>query len=240
MSFILKSLQKKQGLRRYIGPKRVLLLVCFVVFVYLVWHYYRVGALSPEIIGEYRDQHPVGAVLLFILIYAISVITSLPSLPFNLAGGFFWGGFAGGVYSTLGVTLGSLASFMVSRWLIGQPLAGKFDNKLVGKVQEEFENGGWKFVAFARINPIIPTGPFNYLLGLTSLPTKTFLWSTLVFLLPPSIAVAYIGDSLQTLTAQHAGVDEIVRVMLIASAAVTFLVGVKFASKFFMNKTGKK
>lgn len=236
MSFILKSIQKKRGIRRYIGPKRVILLIGFAAFVFFAWDYYRAGSLSPAIIEQYRDQHPVGAVVLFILVYAVSVITALPSLPFNLAGGFFWGGLVGGVYSTIGVTLGSCASFIVARWLIGQPLAGKFDNKLVSKVQTEFDRGGWKFVAFARINPIIPTGPFNYLLGLTSLSMKAFLWSTFAFLLPPSIAVAYIGDTLQTFTTQQSGVSEIIRGILIASAAVTFLVVVKFASRIFKKR----
>jgi uncharacterized membrane protein YdjX (TVP38/TMEM64 family) len=240
MSFILKSIRKKRGIRRYIGPKRIILLIAFAAFVVFSWDYYRAGSLSPAIIEQYRDQHPFGAVALFILIYALSVVTALPSLPFNLAGGFFWGGLVGGIYSTIGVTLGSLASFIVARWLIGQPLAEKFDNKLVSKVQAEFDRGGWKFVAFARINPIIPTGPFNYLLGLTSLSLKAFLWSTFVFLLPPSIAVAYVGDTLQTFTAQQSGVSEIIRDILIASAAVTFLVGIKFASRFFMNRTEKK
>ena len=229
MSLILKSLQKKRGIRRYIGPKRVILLLGLIAFVFWTWDYYRTGALSPTMIEQYRDNHPVGAVMLFILIYAISVIASVPSLPLNLAAGVFWGGLIGGVYSTLSVTIGGWVSFAVARWLIGQPFAEKFDNKWASKVQREFDQGGWKFVAFARINPIIPTGPLNYLLGLTSLSNRGFLWATFVFLLPPSIAVAYIGDTLQTFTTQQSGVNEIVGGILVASAAVTFLAGIRFA-----------
>ncbi|OGX03227.1 MAG: hypothetical protein A3G87_05325 [Omnitrophica bacterium RIFCSPLOWO2_12_FULL_50_11] len=239
MPFILKSIQKKRGIRRYIGPKRVILLLGFIAFVFWAWDYYRTGSLSPVMIEQYRDNHPVGAVMLFILIYAVSVIASVPSLPLNLAAGFFWGGVLGGVYATLGVTIGGWVSFAAARWLIGQPLAEKFDNKWACKVQSGFDQGGWKFVAFARINPIIPTGPLNYLLGLTSLSNRGFLWATFVFLLPPSIAVAYIGDTLQTFSTQQSGVSEIVRGILIASAAVTFLVGVRFAFSIFKKRTDK-
>jgi uncharacterized membrane protein YdjX (TVP38/TMEM64 family) len=240
MSSILKSIQKKRGIRRYIGPKRVILLFGLIAFVFWAWNYYHTGSLSPAMIEQYRDHHPVGAVMLFILIYAISVIASVPSLPLNLAAGFFWGGLAGGLYSTVGVTIGGWVSFAVARWLIGQPLSEKFDNKWVNKVQREFDQGGWKFVAFARINPIIPTGPLNYLLGLTSLSNRSFLWATFVFLLPPSIAVAYIGDTLQTFTTQQSGVNEIIRGILIASAAVTFLVGIKFAATIFKKAKNRK
>lgn len=239
MSFIVKSLRKKRGIRRYIGPKRIILLVGFILFVSLTWDYYRAGNITPAIIEQYRTKHPIGAVLLFVLIYAISVVTALPSLPFNLAGGFFWGGVIGGVYSTIGVTLGGWISFALSRWLIGQPLTERFNSALVTKVQHAFDRGGWKFVAIARINPIIPTGPFNYLLGLTSLSHKSFLWSTFVFLLPPSVAVAFIGDTLQTFSAQTSGVEDIVRSILVVSAAVVFLIVVKYISKIYKNRTEK-
>jgi uncharacterized membrane protein YdjX (TVP38/TMEM64 family) len=236
---LLESINKKSGLRRYIGPKRIILVVTFIAFVFWAWDYYSLGLLSPEMIEQYRNDHPVGAVLLFVLVYAISVIASVPSLPLNLAAGFFWGGFWGGFYSTIGVTIGGWISFVAARWLIGQPLAEQFDNKWASKVQREFDRSGWKFVAFARINPIIPTGPLNYLLGLTSLSNRDFLWATFIFLLPPSIAVAYIGDTLQTFTAQQSGVNEMVRGILIASAALTFLVGVKFAFRIFKKRKDK-
>jgi len=240
MSFLLISLKKKKGIRRYIGPKRVIFLLLLVIFVSLAWDYYRSGALSPTIVEQYRDQYPIGTVLLFMSVYAVSVIAALPSLPLNLAAGFFWGGLVGGIYSTIGVTAGGWLSFLAARWLIGQPLAEQFENKWVGKVQNEFERNGWKFVAFARFNPIIPTGPLNYLLGLTSLSNRVFLWTTFFFLLPPSIAVAYIGDTLQTFTTQQSGVSEIIRGILIVSAAITFLALVKFASKIYKQRSEKE
>ena len=239
MNFLLKSLKKKKGLRRYIGPKRFILLCILAIFVIWAWDYYQSGALSPSTIEAYHSEHPIGAVLLFTLIYAISVVAALPSLPLNLAAGFFWGGILGGVYSTIGVTLGGYISFLVARWLVGQPLANQFENKWVSKVQEEFERNGWKFVAFARINPIIPTGPLNYLLGLTSISNRGFVWATFVFLLPPSIAVAYIGDTLQTFATHQAGVTEIIRAILIASAAVTFLALAKFVSNIYRKRSEK-
>jgi uncharacterized membrane protein YdjX (TVP38/TMEM64 family) len=233
------SVKNKKGLRRYIGPKRVVLLSFFIAFIFWAWSAHKSDFLNPDIIELYLNQYPVGSVLLFVLVYAISVLVALPSLPLNLAAGFFWGGILGGVYSTLGVTLGGWISFLMARWLIGQPLADQFENKWVNKVQQEFDRNGWKFVAFARINPIIPTGPLNYLLGLTSLSNRGFLWATFVFLLPPSIAVAYIGDSLQTFTANQADVSEIIRGILIISAAVTFLALAKFVSNIYKRRSEK-
>lgn len=240
MSFIQRLLRRKQGLRRYIGPKRVILLLGLMAFMVIAWDYYHGGSLSPAVIEQYRDNHPVVAVMLFMLLYGVTVVASLPSLPLNLAAGFFWGGLLGGVYSTLAVTIGGWAAFTAARRLIGQPLAGSFDTQWAGRVEREFNQGGWKFVAFARINPIIPTGPLNYLLGLTSLSHKEFLLATFVFLLPPCIAVACIGDTLQTFAVQQAGVSDMVRGILVVSAAVTFLAGLKFASGIYKRRVDKE
>lgn len=236
MSFILKSLQKKSGLRRYIGPKRIALLVSLSIFLFFAWDYYKAGAFNPLVIDRYRDNYPIGVILLFLGIYALSVIAVLPSLPLNLAAGFFWGGLMGGFYSTIGVTLGGWISFILARSLVGRPLTLNFQNKWARIIQIEFEKSKWKFVAFARINPIIPTGPLNYLLGLTSLSNKDFVWTSFVFLLPPSIAVAYIGDAMQTFVARQPDVSSMIRGGLVISAVITFTVAIRFASKLFLKE----
>jgi uncharacterized membrane protein YdjX (TVP38/TMEM64 family) len=204
----------------------------FLVILAGAWSLYRGGALNPAGIAQMRARYPVGAVFLFILVYAVSVLASLPSLPLNLAAGFFWGGLAGGVYAASGAILGGWAAFSTSRLLMGQLLAGRSSNKWAAKVAAEFDRAGWKFVAFARINPIIPTGPLNYLLGLTSLSHAGFLGASF-FLLPPSIAVAYIGDVLRSFTATQPGVEADMRDLLIVSACVTLLVFARFAAKIF-------
>lgn len=240
MTFLLKSLKSKKGLRRYIGPKRVLILLIFTLLFIWARDYYISGALGPSVVEQYMDRFPVRALFIFVLIYIISVVAALPSLALNLAAGFFWGGVAGGIYSTVGVTLGGWVSFLMARWLIGQPLADQCENRWLCTVQDEFERNGWKFVAFARINPIIPTGPLNYLLGLTALTNREFLCATSIFILPPSIAIAYIGDTLQTFAAEKSDVAEIVRGILVVSAAVTFLAAVKYATKIYRLRQKRK
>jgi uncharacterized membrane protein YdjX (TVP38/TMEM64 family) len=180
-------------------------------------------------------RHPIEAVLVFILADAVSVIACLPSLPLNLAAGYFWGGLAGGIYAAIGATLGGFVAFLAGRLVIGQKLAGWRGGGWAYRVTTAFNQIGWKFVALARINPIIPTGPFNYLLSLTALSNRGFLLGSL-FLLPPSIAVAYIGDSLQTFAAHQPHVQALLRALLIVSIAVTLLICARFLTKFLEHK----
>lgn len=59
MTVLLKSLEKKKGLRRYCGPKRIFLLVVLSVFVVWAWDASTSGAVSPQLIEAYRNQNPV-------------------------------------------------------------------------------------------------------------------------------------------------------------------------------------
>lgn len=231
MSYIAKSLANKRGIRRYFGPKRAIVLLAFMAAIYWIWRYYQSGALSPGIIEQYHAEHPLTSIMLFILVYAVSVFALIPALPMNLAAGYFWGAVAGGAYATIGVTIGGLMSFVTARWLVGQPLAARFDNKMVSEIQQEFERNGWKFVAFLRINPVVPTGLLNYILGLTSISIVNFVWVTMVFLLPPAIAVAYIGEVLQSFTAQSSEADHVIKKALAVSAVVLLLGSAKYFAR---------
>ena len=201
------------------------------MLISFIWYYYRSGSLDPAIIEKYRIHYPIISIYLFILTYAILVIASMPTLPMNLAAGFFWGSVLGGIYATLGVTIGGWVSFTLAKSIIGKKLTRKFDNRLISNVQQEFDQNGWKYVAFARMNPIIPTGPLNYLLGLTSISNITFLWATLLFLTPVTITVAFIGYTLGGFNVQGSGISEIIRIIIVVSAAITFLVGIRFISR---------
>ena len=216
---------------RYIGYKQVILLFGFLVLISFIWYYYRSGSLDPAIIEYYIIHYPIISICLFILAYAVFVIALIPTLPMNLAAGFFWGSVPGGIYATLGVTIGGWVSFTLAKSIIGKKLTRKFDNKLISKVQQEFDQNGWKFVAIARMTPIIPTGPLNYLLGLTSISNITFLWVTLVFLPPVTITVAFIGYTVGSFNAQNLEVIDLIWNILSISGAVVLIIAVKFISR---------
>ena len=231
INFVMSSFEKKGGLRKYIGPKRILLAVVALYAGYIIIGLYNDGLISPEIVLKQQRIHPLRAISLFISFYVISVVFLLPSLPLNLAGGFFWGGFWGGLLSTVGVTLGSWISFYLSRNLVGKILAKRFENKWLNLVQEEFNQNDWKFLAFARLNPVVPTGPLNYILGLTSMSHRSYLIVTFSSLLVPSVAIAFIGDLIQGYVLADSRRAGVIRDVIIASSIVTLLALIKVAVK---------
>lgn len=231
MTKLINSFKNKKGYRRYIGPKRILILFLFLVFLIYVWNLYKSGSLSVNLVHNFIIESGGYAIFIYILISMLFSITFLPTLPFNVAAGFFWGFALGGLYAAIATTLAGLISFLFARYLLGQLLAGHFNNKWVNIVKDGFEKNDWKFIAFARINPIIPTGPLNYILGLTSVTNFTFIWTTFVFILPPSLLFAYFGEILFSLTNDSSELNEIVYDVLIFSGIIVMLTLLRIAMK---------
>jgi len=211
--------------------KSLALLAIFAFFSYSGWEAYRQGLIDPALIAAYKDSHPILAVLLFLLIYVFSVIFMLPTLPLNLAGGVFWGGWLGGFYTTVGVTLGAWVSFFMARHIIGTPLARKIDNAWISRVQNGFDRQGWQFLLFVRMNPVLPPGPLSYVFGLTAFPVSTFLAITFACLLLPATGVAFVGDVLQTFTLQPENHAALMQAIILASVILTVAWGARLLFK---------
>jgi len=229
----------KTGLRRYIGPKRAIILLALVVVVGLAWYMRRHGWLDPSAIEKIIAQYPISAPIVFLIVYGIAILSALPTLPINLAAGFFWGTFLGGFYSTTGATIGAIGAFLIARNLLGQPLARHFDNRLIAEIQREFEARSWLFLAFVRLNPVFPTGPLNYLLGLTSVDLFTYFWATFVFNLPASCTVAWLGDTLGTFVVKGE-IENTMHTILAVSAAITLLAALAYGAGLFYKLRGGK
>ncbi|MHB1606647.1 MAG: TVP38/TMEM64 family protein [Leptospirales bacterium] len=220
----------REGLRRYIGPKRIAVLIGLVALVLLTLHLRQKGFLKPEILENYIRDYPLRSAILFIGIYVVSIMSSLPTLPLNLAAGFFWGGWAGGLIATMAGGLGATFSFLAARIAFGQPLAQRFDHRLVTRLQDEFDQKGWRFIAFVRLNPIFPTGVLNYVFGLTSIRFWTYAWASVIFLFPPSLLFGIIGDRAGTFLVEGKTSD-LMRTILIISLAVTLLISLRFFAR---------
>lgn len=217
--------------RRYVGPKRVLLLIGYLAVVLGGWQLHSDGLLTASVAQTWTREHPAGSVVLFLAVYVLTVLTTLPTLPFNLAAGVLWGPVLGGVLSAAAASTGAIIAFLAARALIGQPLARRVDVRSVASLQDEFDRMGWHLVAFVRINPVFPTGIVNYVFGLTSIGLSPYALATFAFILPSSVLVAWIGSSMGSLLLED-GSAAAWNVWLGISAAATLLVGIRFVARF--------
>ena len=148
---------------------------------------------------NYVDAHYLISVILFILIYLVSVAFSIPGATIlTLTGGLVFGTVLGAIYVNLGATTGAVLVFLFARYLLGDKLQEKYGAKL-NKFNREVETNGYSYLLMLRFIPIFPFWMINLFAGLTKVKLRTYFWTTAVGIFPGSIVYTYTGQQLNTI-----------------------------------------
>ena len=136
-----------------------------------VLHLYQDKAFLKSTVENWGYMGP----MLFMVIQALQVIISpIPGEATGLAGGFLFGVGLGFLYSTIGLTAGTLACFGIGRWLgasfIQRFVAGHYWEKMGFIV--EAEGAILCFVLY--LIPGFPKDIISYLFGLSPMPFWVF------------------------------------------------------------------
>lgn len=154
---------------------------------------------QKDILQNYVDGNYLLAIIIFILVYAVSVAFSIPGATIlTLTGGLVFGTILGAIYVNIGATAGAIGVFIFARYLLGEKLQEKYKDKLA-KFNSEIEINGYSYLLTLRFIPIFPFWMINLFAGLTKIPLKTYAWTTAVGILPGSLVYTYTGNQLNTI-----------------------------------------
>ena len=171
---------------------RISTITGFLLIAAFVLHGYQLGIFaSGSDFSAYIISLGIAAPVIFILIQAIQVI--LPILPGAIgcvAGVIAFGPVFGIVYSYIGICIGSIGAFLISR-RYGLLAVKKFVNRKKLNQYMDWLDQGKKFerlFAIAILFPLAPDDLLCFLAGLTKMKLETF--SAIILLCkPPAIAV---------------------------------------------------
>ena len=205
------------------GHKRIILAFLLIVAAAFLVYLKQQGYLTPENVFSFLKSYPVLAPIFFILFNAASAVFLLPTVPFNLGAGFLWGPWWGSLISVAGATLGAVLPFLISRYLAGDYFRERSNHRMWVWLQSQIDRNGWKIIAFTRLNPIFPSGLINYVFGITSMTFWKYFISSMLFMTPPTVIVALVGDAIGgfVLAGEQAN---ILKNILIACAIATALI----------------
>jgi uncharacterized membrane protein YdjX (TVP38/TMEM64 family) len=175
----------------------VLLLYLAVQFWQPLWAwlspYYEFASDKKRIKAAIKAAGPLGP-LLFISIQALQVIFApIPGEATGFLGGFLFGAPLGLVFSTLGLTIGSAAAFLLGRWLEKRFVARVVSPETMQRFDFLMERQG-ALVAFILF--LIPGFPKDYLcfiLGLSPMDFRVFLVICTVGRLPGTLMLSLQG-----------------------------------------------
>lgn len=139
---------------------------------------------------------PVMVIGVYMLIYIAVTALSLPGAAvMTLAGGAMFGLVTGTLVVSFASTIGATLACLVARYLLRDGVQKKFGNKLV-RINEGMDKEGGFYLFSLRLVPIFPFFVINLVMGLTSIPLRTFFWVSQLGMLPGTIVYVNAGKEL--------------------------------------------
>lgn len=136
------------------------------------------------------------AIFLYLSLFTLGVAFFLPvAMVLTLAGGFLFGFPLGAFLANVGGTLGSIASFLIVRYLLGESLQERYAGRLK-RFNEAMSQQGSLYLLIVRFIFVLPFFMVNTLAGLTRVPLLTFVWTTSLGILPSQFVYAFTGQQL--------------------------------------------
>ena len=180
---------------------------------------------QPESIKTLVLSWGIAAPLVIILLqFFQTTISIIPSQVTTIVAGFLFGPIWGGIYSLIGVTLGSETIYSISK-KYGKKLALKIFNPIeIAHFQHFFKQKGNWSIFLARIMPFFPNDLVSFTAGLIRIKRKEFhLYSTLGFI-PQIVLFSLIGWGLSPDTAK-------VTLALLVAVVILLFLAVIFKNK---------
>jgi uncharacterized membrane protein YdjX (TVP38/TMEM64 family) len=136
------------------------------------------------------------ALSIYVVLYVASVACSFPgAVLLTLIGGFGFGALVGGMVAAISATLGGAIAFLAVRALSrdwSRRLAG-FD---LSRTLEGLRRDAAAYMLFLRLMPVFPFWLVNIAAAIAGVALPTFMWTTLLGVMPGGFAFATAGEAL--------------------------------------------
>ncbi|MEO6864950.1 MAG: TVP38/TMEM64 family protein, partial [Gemmatimonadaceae bacterium] len=160
-------------------PRLSILLRWLAVIAGLGLLLWALGHYSKQYVLPFaRWVHGLGAwgPIAFVVTYTVVEIFLIPASVLTLAAGALFGFVAGSAYAFIGAMLGSLAAFLMARYVVRPMVTRRLqDDKRFALIDSTATRGGIKLVALLRLSPVLPYTVLNYALGVTRISTRDYI-----------------------------------------------------------------
>ncbi len=189
------------------------LVVIDAPIVHLTIRLYRDNDFLKKTVAAWGWAAPI----VFIALQALQVIISpIPGEITGPVGGALFGTFRGGVYSTIGLTLGTLFCFALGR-LYGEPLVRPwFSERYWRRMTFIIEAEGAIFCFIIYLIPGFPKDIVSYLFGISPIPFWVFALVSTLGRLPGTWISSYVGAHV----ADHQFISVVLLLALVAAVSV--------------------
>ncbi len=160
---------------------------------YFGWDYVRghLDDLKADV-----EENLLVAVIIFFALYAVMTALSVPAAGIlTMVAGALFGRVLGTGTALLAATVGATLAFLSSRFLLRDWVQARLGSRLEA-FNRGFEKDGAFYLFSLRLVPLFPFFVINLAMGLTPIRTWTYVWVSLVGMLPGSFLYANAGHEL--------------------------------------------
>ncbi len=177
-----------------------LLMVLF--FVFDLGRFFTLEMLKAqhEALQQAYQAEPLFVISVFSAIYIVMAALSFPGATvMTLAGGAMFGLWVGVPVVLVSATIGATLAFWVARYVLRGAVQRRFGDRL-GTINKGLERDGVFYLFSLRLAPIFPFFLINLLMGLTTLPSMTYFWVSLVGMFAGTAVYVNAGTQLAAIT----------------------------------------
>ena len=139
------------------------------------------------------------AVFVFMLAAIITCMTLLPIVSLvALVAGFLFGAFIGGLYTLLAMMVGTLLVFMSFKYFFANFMRTRMQGKLETFIKQ-LEQHGASYLLVLYLSSLVPGFVLVPLAAVAKVPTRTFVWTTLLGNIPFVMVYSFAGKELGTI-----------------------------------------
>lgn len=220
--------------------KKLILFTIFIslliIFGYCFCHNLGVNTIQAQKANfvNFVESNYFISILLYVLSYVLIVVSSLPLTAFlTILSGFLFGTWQGSIYSLVAAAIGATLSLLMFRYLLGNDVQKNYSGKLT-KFKESIEKYGSRYLIMVHLFMIVPFFIINVLASMVRVSYFTFIWTTIVGMIPSTILYSYAGNQLRIANS----VGEIFSWKVILAFGLMILLG--FGSIIYENLKAKK
>ena len=221
---------KGRLLSGFINHRKFIFGSFIIVSLIIIFYAFKVGWLSPTLLILLFENKPALGPIIFLGMYIILTISSVPTLPLNLAAGFLWGWFGGTLLTVMGASSGALITFFISRYFFRSIFVEKFKGSVWRDLDEGVKKNEWKVILFTRLNPAFPFGLTNWFFGISEVSIFKFAMGTCLGIFPGALVFSVIGSSVGQMMLTDTQRDIYMKIVL------TFAIATLILCLFFLRK----
>lgn len=169
------------------------------IAAYLLWQsgvwetLWELFADREQIQRVVADSGPLAPVVYVSLLVVQALLLPLPAPPLQVAGGYLFGAVQGFLLAWVGILIGGVASFGVSRKLGRRYVVARGER--VKRFDRYIQEHGAIIIFVARLVPLVHFDVVSYAAGLSGISFWRFLLATALGMTPSTFFFAYLGEA---------------------------------------------